>query len=184
MGVPIGVSNLHYAILTSDTAGGVTYGTPVEIPGITSINITPNPDINAMLSGKKAQMQRACELGLIEVEIDASDIDLAIQAIWLGHTVSGGKMTLNAEDEAPDIAIGFKTVKSDGTFRYIWLYKGRFREPTVSHVTRGATITYAVPKLIGSFMSRDYDGNWQVSAEDGLAGWTASVGTNWFNAVQ
>lgn len=42
--VKFGLSNVHYALLTTSESGAVTFGTPKPIPGAVNLNLTPQGD--------------------------------------------------------------------------------------------------------------------------------------------
>lgn len=42
--VKFGLSNVHYALLTTSERGAVTFGTPKPIPGAVNLNLTPQGD--------------------------------------------------------------------------------------------------------------------------------------------
>jgi phi13 family phage major tail protein len=179
----IGLSNFAYAIMTKDDNTGVTYNTPVVVPGVTEINIKPKTE-TATLYADDGPYDTASSLGDIEVEISLAELDLATQAALLGHTVSNGVMVRKSTDAAPYVAIGFKSLKSNGKYRYVWLLKGKFVVPDQDHKTKQDKPDFQVPKITGTFVKRTYDNAWQKIGDEDATGWTAATGTGWFTSVQ
>lgn len=57
-----------------------------------------------------------------------ADIPLAIQEQIFGNQIDdNGVLVRTASDKPGYFAVGFKSEKSDGAFRYVWLYKGATR---------------------------------------------------------
>ena len=53
-----------------------------------------------------------------------ADIPLSIQEMVFGNQIDdNGVLVRTATDKPPYFAVGFKSEKSDGSFRFIWLYK-------------------------------------------------------------
>lgn len=181
-GVHIGLRDLYYAILTKDDSTGVTYNTPVKIAGAIDVKINPKSETLA-LYGDDGPTETATTLGVIEVEIDVKDIGLDDQAALLGHTVTGGVIYKKSTDVQPYVALGFKTLKSNGKYRYVWLYKGRFDFQDNEYKTKEDKINFQTAKLKGMFIRRDNDNAWQKIADEDHPNYVASIGTNWFNAV-
>lgn len=44
--VKFGLSNVHYALLTTSESGAVTFGTPKPIPGAVNLNLAPQGEMN------------------------------------------------------------------------------------------------------------------------------------------
>ena len=182
MGAIIGLRDLHYARLLTDGVGGATYATPVRIPGVIQANINPNPSIEALFADD-GPMDVASTLGQIEVELVAREFPMQIQADLLGHSIVGANLRRNANDVPPWVAIGFRSLKSNGVFRFIWLFKGRFQVPEMSHETRGDSISFQTPTLNGVFVRRDWDSQWMRQTDEDFIDYVPSIGTNWFLAV-
>jgi len=181
-GVVIGLKDLHYALLTEDDDTGVTYSTPVKIAGAIQANINPNAS-NDTLFADDGPMETASSLGQIELELIAADFPLEVQAALLGHTISGGVLKRNANDVPPWVAIGFKSLKSNGKYRFVWLVKGKFTQPEMTHETKGDKVNFQTPTLKGNFTKRDNDGVWIIQTDEDATGYTASIGDSWFNQV-
>ena len=178
----IGVSDLYYAILTKDDGTGVTYNTPVRIPGLISININPNSSSETLFADN-GPMETASALGAIEVEINTADLPLDVQATLLGHTLTSGVLLRKGNDTAPWVAIGFKALKSNGKYRWGWVVKGKFAAPNLEHETKQDSINYQTPTITGNFVRRENDGLWMRQTDEDLVGYTAATGTNWFTSV-
>lgn len=179
-GVQVGLRDLYYAILTKDDSTGVAYQTPVKIIGAINAKISPKSDTQTLYADD-GPSESVTTLGEIEVEFEVKDLPLTVQAALLGHTISNGILIKDADDIAPYVALGFRSKKSNGKYRYIWLYKGRFETPDQEYKTTEDKPSFQTPKIKGTFVKRDYDGVWQAIGDEDEAGFTA--GNTWFNAV-
>lgn len=166
-GVTIGLRDVYYALLTQDDVSlGVTYSAPVPIIGAINANINPNAAHEALYADD-GPMEVATTLGEIELELNMADLSLAVQAILLGHTaIAGGEITREAGDTPPWLAIAFRSLKSNGSYRYVWLLKGKFMVPEMSHETKGDSISFQTPTINGGFVKRDFDDKYQKLADD------------------
>jgi hypothetical protein len=79
------------------------------------------------------------------------------------------------------LAIGFKSLKSNGSYRYTWLVKGKFALSEQANNTKGDSIEYNTPTASGSFVKRDCDDEWERHIDEDDVDFIASMGTNWFN---
>lgn len=181
MATQIGVSSLHYAILSSDELDATpVYATPVAIAGVTEISVNPNTSTETLFADD-GPYESATTLGDIEVTINTADLTLDEQAALLGHTVSSGVMTKKSTDTAPYVAIGFKALKSNGSYRYVWLTKGKFAPTEETYETKGDTVNFQTKSLTGAFVKRTSDSEWERQIDEDHDDYQASYGTNWFN---
>ncbi len=182
-GVQIGLNSLYYAILTKDDATGVTYSAPVKIAGAINAKITPksNTDILYTDDGPDEVLY---SMGEIDVELNTKDLDLDTQAALLGHTVTGGVLVRKETDIPPYLAIGFKSKKSNGKYRYMWLFKGQFSLPDQDYATKEDKPKAQTPKIKGTFIRRAYDAAWQKVTDEDHVNYVSSIGTNWFTSVE
>lgn len=181
-GVLIGLKDLYYALLEKDDSTGVAYGTPVKIAGAIQANINPNPSVETLFADD-GPMETAATMGQIELELVATDIPLDVQAVLLGHTMSGAILKRKASSSPPWVAIGFRALKSNGKYRYTWLLKGKFSEPEQSHETRGDSVNFQTPTLTGNFVKRDFDDEWMHQTDEDLPDYVPSIGQGWFTVV-
>lgn len=176
----IGLRDIYYAKLLTDPVGGTaTYEAPKRLAGAISANINPNSS-SATLFADDGPADTAATLGEISLELNVSDIPLETQAELLGHTVDAGVLKKKGGDVPPWVAVGFRTLKSNGSYRYYWLNKGKFATPEEDLKTKGDSIEFTTPTISGSFVKRDSDDEWQRQADaDDSASATAI--TKWFN---
>ena len=178
----IGVSQFHYAKNTKDDTTGVTYDVLVAVKKLKEISIKTASD-TATDYADNGPSDVASSLGEITVEISLSDLSLEDQAALLGHTITAGVMTYNADDTAPYVAIGFVGLKSNGKKRYVWLLKGQFQEPDDTYKTKGDKIEFQPQSITGKFVIRDFDGDWKKMADEDATGYLPATGTGWFETA-
>lgn len=181
----IGLKDLHYAkLLTDPTGGPATYDTPVKIAGAVTATITPNVNSDTFYADD-GPMDTVTALGEVEVSIGVGDLPLEVEAALLGQTVDAttGTITKKSTDVAPYVAIGFKSLKSNGKYRYVWLVKGKFREMEENFETKGETVNFQPASIVGAFVRREADSAWKhVTDEDAVAANTTTM-TKWFLQV-
>jgi phi13 family phage major tail protein len=176
----VGLKDLHYALLITD-AGSTTYGAVKPIAGAISASIDPAVNTSTLYADDGPD-EVASALGEITVELQIKDLPLDIQSALLGHeTPSGGVVIKKASDAAPYVAIGFKSLKSTGKYRYVWLYKGKFQLPEENYKTKEENVEFQTPTITGKFVKRISDGNWMSMGDEDDTGFTS--GATWFNAV-
>lgn len=180
-GVQIGLRDLHYALLTTDDDTTIAYGTPKKIAGAINAKISPKVNTSTLYADDGPD-EVANALGEITVEIQVKDLPLAVQAALLGHTLGDdGVLIKNSDDVAPYVAIGFKSLKSNGKYRYVWLYKGKFQLQEQEYKTQEDTPEFQTPTISATFVKRRHDGSWQAIGDEDETGFTA--GATWFKAV-
>lgn len=179
----VGLSSLYYAKLTQDTSAGVTYDTPVPIAGAITARVSPNVTTD-VLYADDGPAETISAMGEIEVEFQVKDLPLSVHAVLLGHTMGqDGIMYQKNSDTPPYVAIGFKSLKSNGKYRYVWLLKGRFQPVEENYQTKEDKTTFQTPTIKGAFVMREKDGYWKITGDEDETGWTTATGTGWFSAV-
>ncbi|MED0676986.1 major tail protein [Aneurinibacillus thermoaerophilus] len=180
MATQVGLKDLHIAVLKKDDKTGVEYETPVLIAGAINAKIQPKSNTETLYADD-GPAETATALGEIEVEIEVKDLPLAVQGILFGHKIQNGVMIKSADDVAPYVALGFRSKMSNGKYRYIWLYKGRFELPEQEYKTQEDKPAFQTPKAKGVFVKREFDNLYQVVGDEDETGFAA--GDTWFNQV-
>lgn len=181
-GVPVGLSDIYVALLTKDDDSGVDYAATRKLAAAITAKISPKVN-SATLFADDGPDEVASALGEITVEISVKDVDLDDQAYLLGHEVVGGVLTKKSTDVAPYVALGFKSLKSNKKYRYVWLYKGKFQLQEQEYKTQEDTPEFHPPTLTAVFVKRQYDDAWQKMTDEDHPDYDSSVGANWFTAV-
>lgn len=182
MGVQIGLRDIYYAILDTDPIGGApVYQTPVRIAGAITANVNPNTSSETLYSDD-GPSETATTIGAVELEMNVKDLTLEVQAALLGHEYVGGVLKRKSSDIPPWIAVGFRALKSNGSYRYTWLNKGKCQVPEQAHETKGESIAFQTPTINASFVKRDADDEWQRHIDEDDVDYVASMGTNWFTS--
>ena len=178
----IGLRDVYYALLKEDPVNGTaTYETPVRMVGAISANVNPNTS-SATLFADDGPYDAATTLGEISLELNMADLDMQTQAVLLGHTYEGGLLKKKGSDVPPWVAIGFKTLKSNGKYRYYWLNKGKFAAPEDDLATKGDSIEFKTPTITGSFVKRDSDDEWERAGDEDEEAFTETIKNAWFTS--
>ena len=175
----VGLSNLHYAICTSDTAAGVTYEAAVLFAGSIEAKVTVESN-EANEFSDNVLSDTAYGAVKVTVELTQKDVDLETQAALLGHTLNGGVLVVNGNDVAPYVAIGFEALKNNGKKRFVWLLKGKFAEIDEGAKSKTATAELQQQTLKGTFGGLEYNSDVIRKTDEDVAGYIPAVGINWY----
>lgn len=163
MATRIGVSNFHYAIMTTEDTLTTppTYDAVKSAPGIMSININPNASVDTLFADD-GPFETATTIGQVEVEVQKNNLSTENKADLLGKTIDAkGGLISSSTDIPPWVAIGFRSLKSNGKYRYCWLYKGKFQDPEDNNETKGDSINWQSDTITGNFVRLVYEQTYQ-----------------------
>jgi phi13 family phage major tail protein len=116
------------------------------------------------------------------LKLNVNDLEPEDVAMLLGQHIDENKVIIAGEtDDPPYFAVAFRAKKSKGgRYRYLWLYKVKFKIPNENFETKGDAITFVTPEIEGDFIKRDSDGNWKA---DFTGVPTDPVAVSWFTSV-
>lgn len=184
----IGLDRLYYSKITEGANGDETYATPVMLAKA----------IKADLSVELAEATLYADDGPSEVVKEFKSGTLSLGVDDVGKTVAedltGAKIDDNgvviaaSEDGGDPVAIGFRAKKSNGKYRYFWLYRVKFGLPATNLATKGDSITFSTPTIEGTVLRRnklDQNGKhpWKAEVTEGDTDVAASVITGWYTQV-
>ena len=122
----IGLKNAVIAPLLTDTETEHTYGDLQLMSGAIEASITPDNADPYIQFADDIEFDVLYPEPELSFKTKVADIPLAIQEMVFGNKIDdNGVLIRNASDKPPYYAVGFKSEKSDGTYRYVWLYKVR-----------------------------------------------------------
>lgn len=182
----IGLRDIHVAPITSDTesvgstAGATVYGTIIKLERALSAKISPKQNSENFYSDDSFE-DSASSFDSIDVEIGLNQLTLESRALLQGIKVINGQIAENTNDNAPYFALGFRALKSNGKYLYVWLLKGKFSIAEDEYATKADKIESKTPTLKGTFSSRLSDGYYRIIADEETA--SADVIKNWFASV-
>lgn len=154
----IGCDNVVWAPLIMDNGTAKpTWGAIKELPGVMVMNINPNTSIETAFYDD-GPGEVASTLGNIEVSFDKSSLGPKEKAELLGKSVDAQGLLWHASNDTPPWgAIGFRSLKGDGTYRYVWLYKGKFTDPADNNETKGDSVNFQNDQITGRFVKLNYE---------------------------
>lgn len=178
----IGLRDIHIAVLKSDDNTGVTYDPPIKLERAISAKISPKSNSENIYSDDSVEDVITAFDG-VDVEIEVNQLSLTSRAELQGAKVVKGVLVENKDDIPPTIALGFKSKKNNGKYRFVWLLKGKFELAADEYDTEAEKPKAQSAKLKGKFYSRESDGNYRFIADEDQQEIEQSIITSWFTAV-
>ena len=165
----IGVDKLYYAPIVLDDTEGCTYAEPVHMQGVTDIGYKPNSKQVTFAADDGIYASITTD-GEIEVEISVADILAADYAYLMGCDISESGLVTEGNADAPkEVALGYRSMKSDGSYRYEWILKGTFAKPSQTSKSKGNGVDPQSKTVKFAALNRTFDGNtrrWYDSDND------------------
>lgn len=191
----IGLDKLYYAPITEATAesGGVqigdeTYGTPVPLAKAISADLSVElMEATLYADDGASEVVKEFKQGTLSLGVD--DIGPSVAAELTGVKIDDNGVVISASENGGNpVAIGFRAKKSNGKYKYFWLYRVKFGLPTTSLATKGDSITFSTPTIEGTVLRRnkaDANANhpWKAEVTEGDSGVSASVISGWYTNV-
>ena len=181
----VGLKNVVIAPLMEDSETTHTYGTLQLMAGAIEASITPenaDPDVQHADDVEFSVLYPDPELSF---KTKMADIPLTIQEMIFGNSIDdNGVLVRTASDRPPYFAVGFKSEKSDGTFRYVWLFKVRAKPATETYATKeGTSVTRQTGEVEWTAIKRTHDGRYQAVADEGQNGFDATKAATFLESV-
>lgn len=184
----IGLDKLYFAEITEDENGNETYGTPTQLAKAMSCDLSIElAEATLFADDGAAEVIKEFKQGTLALGI--SDIGIEIANKLTGATIDSNYVLISsADDRGKPVAVGFRAKKSNGKYRYFWLYRVTFGIPATNLATKGDSITFSTPSIEGVVVRRNKattDGKypWKAEANEDDANVPANVITSWYNSV-
>lgn len=189
MATPIGLDNLVFAEITEDAAGSETYSAAsVSIAKAISAGLSIDINEGTLYADDGLAIDiKEFKSGKLTLKVD--DLGASVAAKLTGATVDkNGVLVSTSDDSAPAVAVGFRAKKSNGKYRYFWLYRVVFGIPNVDLNTKEDKITFATPTIEGTIMRRNkVDAGskhpWKAQVDEDDTAVQAATITSWFTKV-
>lgn len=184
----IGLDKLYYAPITEGENEEETYGTPVQLAKAISAELSVElAEATLYADDGASEIIKEFKSGTLSLGVD--DIGTATAAALTGVSVDNNNVVISAsEDGGSPVAVGFRARKSNGKYRYYWLYRVKFGVPATNLATKGDSITFSTPTIEGTVLRRnkpDTSGKhpWKAEVTEGDTVVTPSVISGWYTAV-
>lgn len=184
----IGLDKLYYATITEDEKGEETYGSPVQLAKAMSADLSVElAEATLYADDGAAEIVKEFQSGTLSLGVD--DIGGEAASVLTGSTIDENHVVISAsEDGGAPVAIGFRAKKSNGKYRYYWLYRVKFGIPATNLATKGDSITLSTPTIEGTVLRRnkpDSSGKhpWKAEVTEGDTEVTEDTIKNWYQTV-
>ena len=184
----IGLDKLYYATITYDENGEEIYGTPTQLAKAISAELSVElAEATLYADDGAAEIVKEFKNGTISLGVD--DIGSTTAAALTGVTVDKNNVVVsNSEDGGDPVAVGFRAKKSNGKYKYYWLYRVKFGIPATNLATKGDSITFSTPTIEGTVLRRnkpDTSGKhpWKAEVTEGDKDVPAAVISAWYTEV-
>lgn len=188
----VGVESLYYALVTQDDSSGYVADTPALLAPVTEIGGEPTSSLDTQYADNQPYDVMASE-GETKLTVNVTGVPISTLAILLGKVfdaATGRMFDAGGGATPPDVAIGYKSLKSNGSYKYVWFLKGRFSPPKEDASTKTDKAEPKPQELAFTAIKTIYKFTLSGSITDGLkriVGDEDSTNfspTGWFTAVQ
>jgi phi13 family phage major tail protein len=184
----IGLDKLFYAKITEDETGDETYGTPVQLAKAMNADLSVElAEATLYADDGASEIVKEFKNGTLSLGVD--DISASVASDLTGATIDANGVGVSAsEDGGEPVAVGFRAKKSNGKYKYYWLYRVKFGIPATNLATKGDSITFSTPTIEGTILRRNkVDGKgkhpWKAEVTEGDAAVTSEIIKNWYQEV-
>ena len=181
--IRIGLSNLVAFILKKDTKDTLSYGAPFRIAPAVSASITPETSDDSFYADDIALISNRT-ISSITVELETADIPDEVQAKLLGLQIDeNGVLHDNINAQAPQVALAFRSLKSNGKYKYVVLYRGAFGVGEDEYQTKEESATFQTTTISATFLPTVHNGDWRVSVNEDSPQVNQETVDAWFEEV-
>ena len=184
----IGLDKLYYAPITEDEKGEESYGTPAQLAKAISADLSVElAEATLYADDGASEIVKEFQSGTLSLGVD--DIGGEAASTLTGAVIDDNGVVISAgEDGGQPVAVGFRAKKSNGKYRYFWLYRVKFGIPATNLATKGDSISFSTPTIEGTVLCRnkpDTKGRhpWKAEATEGDKKVGDETIKNWYESV-
>ena len=184
----IGLDKLFYSKITENENGEETYATPVPLAKAMTAELSIElAEATLYADDGASEVVKEFQSGTLTLGID--DIGTAVAEDLTGAKIDSNKVLISAgEDGGTPVAVGFRAKKSNGKYRYFWLYRVKFGIPATNLTTKGESIEFSTPSIEGTVTRRnkpDTQGKhpWKAEVNEDDTAVNSTTISNWYKQV-
>lgn len=179
----IGLKNLYVAKLLTDLVGGLTtYEAPIKLERAIKASLKPKSSQTKLYSDDSVE-DVLNSFDSVDVAIEVNQLSLSSRAFIQGAKVIKGQLVESKNDIPPTLALGFQSKKTNGKYRFVWLFKGSFSLGDDTYEGETDKPKDQTASLSATFYARDSDGNYRTIADEDEVNIDMAKITAWFAAV-
>lgn len=185
----VGLRDLYYALVTQDDASAYAAGTPAYLAPAMTASQAPATNSKTQYADDGPFDVMASE-GETKIDLEVTNIPLDVVAAILGKEYDAVNDVLyDNGGTPPDVALSFRSKKSNGSYKYYQYLKGKFSAPSEEQASDTDTpdpkpmkITFTAVKTTYAFdLGSINDGVKRLVADEDTTSITVA---NWFTTVQ
>ena len=184
----IGLDKLYYAKITEDENGNESYAAPVQLAKAMTADLSVElAEATLYADDGAAEIVKEFKSGTLSLGVD--DIGAGAASDLTGATIDANGVVISAAEDGGDpVAVGFRAKKSNGKYKYYWLYRVKFGIPATNLATKGDSITFSTPTIEGTILRRNKvdaanKHPWKAEVTEGDATVTGDIVSNWYKQV-
>lgn len=150
-----GLRDVYVAKVTQNDTEGYTAGTPVKMARAIKAKISDKFTSEKLYSDDGVEGMLQAYEGT-DVELEVNTLAAADRAAFFGQAYLNGFLLKSAENEAPEVALGYRVRRLNGKFDFVWMYCGRFAQGNEeNYETEAASKTAQTNTVKGEFYQRE-----------------------------
>lgn len=160
------LKDIYIALVTKNSATEYATETPIKLGRAISAKVTFKKNVDKTRSDDSVEEVIESDEG-IEIEFDVNKLSPEQKAILRGATYKNGMLVYNKDDQAKEVAIGWRAKNTNGKYEFVWYYCGKFNGGwSEDYETEQDKIKTQTSKMKGTFYSREKDGNSCVEVDE------------------
>ena len=184
----IGFKDLHIALVTTNTETEYAASAPVKFMKAISGKTSTKRSSEKIYSDDTIE-DIVSSFDGVDVEFEGDQLSHKTIAMIISACYESGFLVENKDDQAQEVAIGYRAKMSNGKYEFIWYYCGKFDgDDEDDYETEGEKPSPKTKTVKGSFYARKKDGNYRIRVmEDELLESHADAKAaikSWFSKVQ
>lgn len=160
------LKDIFIAVVTENSATSYKAETPIKLGRSISAKVTVKKSVEKTRSDDSVEEVIESDEGT-EIEFDVNKLSMEQKAILRGATLKNGMLIYNKDDQAKEVAIGWRAKNTNGKYEFVWHYCGKFNGGwTEDYETEQDKIKTQTAKMKGTFYAREKDGNTHVEVDE------------------
>lgn len=161
-----GCKDIYIAVVTANTATEYTTEKPIKLGRALNAKVTTKKSVESTESDDTIE-ETFESFDSIEIEFDVNKLNPTQKALLRGATYKNGYLVNNVNDQAKEVAIGWRARQTNGKYEFVWYYCGKFNGGwDDNYETKGKKPKTQTDKMKGTFYGRQKDDNTSVEVDE------------------